>query len=138
MTVVAVELFHSRKRGGNTFEWIARKIEIKRMLQRGISLVRGKDLNVAPGETDEVRFELSGSIADCPDSLAVRKEGEIENTLPYIRLAPMNKVSEIRHTDGIDLLAREKEVKDRIHSLKVVKSESHKVGSQGHDDFRTL
>ena len=77
--------------------------------------MRRKDLNVAPGETDEVRFELSGGIADCPDSLAVRKEGEIENTLPYIRLAPMNKVSEIRHTDGIDLLAREKNIKNRFH-----------------------
>ena len=74
--------------------------------------MRGKDLNVAPGETDEVRFELGGCIADCTDSLAVRKEREIENTLPYIRLASMNKISEIGHTNGVDLFARKKNIKD--------------------------
>ena len=116
MTVVAVELFHSRKRSGDPLDRIARKLEVEGMFQRRISLVRGKDLDVAPGETDEVRFELGGCIADCTDSLAVRKEGEIENTLPHIRLAPMNKISEIRHPDGVDLLTGKKNVKNGIHS----------------------
>ena len=33
MTVVAVELFHSRKRSSNPLKWIARKVEIKRMFR---------------------------------------------------------------------------------------------------------
>jgi hypothetical protein len=85
------------------------------MFQRGVSLMRGKDLNVAPGKTDEIRLELGGRIADCAAPLAVGKEREIEDSLPHIRLPPMNKISEIGHTDGIDLFAREENVKNRIH-----------------------
>jgi hypothetical protein len=117
MTVVAVELLQPRKRGDDPLEWIAREVEIKRMFQRGVSLMRGKDLNVAPGETDEVRLELGCGIADCSAPLGVWKEGQIENTLLYIRLSPMNKISEIGHTNGIDLLAREENIKNRIHSV---------------------
>ena len=40
MTVVAVELLQPRKRGDDPLEWIARKVEIKRMFQRGVSLMR--------------------------------------------------------------------------------------------------
>ena len=40
MTVVAVELLQPRKRGDDPLERIARKVEVKRMFQRGISLVR--------------------------------------------------------------------------------------------------
>lgn len=59
--------------------------------------MRGKDLNIAPGETAEVRLELSGGIANRADPLGIGKEGEVENALPRIQLAPMNKVSEISH-----------------------------------------
>ena len=117
MTVVAIELLQSRKRGDDSLERIARKVEIKRMFQRGVSLMRGKDLNVAPGETDEVRLELGGGIADRLAPLGFGKEGQIENALPHVRLAPMNKISEIGHPDGIDLLAGEKDVENRIHSV---------------------
>jgi len=74
--------------------------------------MRGKDLNVAPGETDEVRLELGCGIADRAAPLGFGKEGQIEDALPYVRLAPMNKISEIGHTNGIDLLAGEKDVKN--------------------------
>ena len=40
MTVVAVELLQPRKRGDDPLERIARKVKVKRMFQRGISLVR--------------------------------------------------------------------------------------------------
>ena len=79
--------------------------------------MRGKNLNVAPGEADEVRLELSGGIANRPDPLGIGKERQIKDTLPHVRLTPMNKVSEIGHTNGVDLLAWEKNVEDRFHSL---------------------
>ena len=75
----------------------------------------GKDLNVAPGETDEVRLELGGGIANRTDPLGVGKEREIENALPHIRLAPMNKISKIGHTDRVDFLARQENIKNGIH-----------------------
>ena len=78
--------------------------------------MRGKDLNVAPGETDEVRLELGCGIADRAAPLGVWKEGQIEDALPHVRLAPMNKISEIGHTNGIDLLAGEKHIQNRIHA----------------------
>ena len=75
----------------------------------------GKDLNVAPGETDEVGLELGCGIADRAAPLGFRKERQIEDALPHFRLASMNKISEIGHPDGIDLLARKKDVKNRFH-----------------------
>ena len=77
--------------------------------------MRGKDLNVAPGETDEVRLELGCGIADRIAPLGFGKEGQIEDALPYLWLAPMNKISEIGHTDGVDLLAGEENIKNGIH-----------------------
>jgi hypothetical protein len=77
--------------------------------------MRGKDLNIAPGETDEVWLELGCGIADCLAPLGVWKEGQIEDALLHIRLSPMNKISEIGHTNGIDLLAREEDVENRFH-----------------------
>jgi hypothetical protein len=82
------------------------------MFQRGVSLVRRKDLNVAPGETDKVRLELGGGITNRTAPLGIGKEGEIEDALPHIRLAAVNKISEISHPDGIDLFAGEKDVED--------------------------
>ena len=78
--------------------------------------MRGKDLNIAPGETAEVRLELSSGIANRADPLGIGKEGEVENALPHIRLASMNKISEIGHTDGIDLLAREENIQNRVYN----------------------
>ena len=40
--------------------------------------------------------------------LRVGKERQIEDALPDLRLPAMNKISEIGHPDGIDLLAGEK------------------------------
>ena len=57
----------------------------------------------------------SGGIADRLGPLDVWKEREIENALPHLRLAPMNKISEIGHPDGIDLLAGEEDIKNRVH-----------------------
>src|SRR5262245_25120265 len=127
MTVVAVELLQSRKRGHDPLEWIARKVEVKRMFQRRISLMRGKDLDITPGETDEVRLELGRSIADCTTPLGVGKEGQIENALPHIRPAAVNKISEIGHTDGIDLLAGKENIKNRIHVVNYLSAFSHQL-----------
>jgi hypothetical protein len=44
--------------------------------------------------------------------LGVRKEGQVKDALPYIRLAPMNKIGEIAHTNGVDLLAGKEDVED--------------------------
>jgi len=77
--------------------------------------VRGEDLNVAPGETHKVRLEFGGGIADRTAPLAFGKEREIEDALPHVRLAAMNKVSEIGHSDGIDLFAGEENIKNGIH-----------------------
>ena len=52
------------------------------MFQRRVLLVGGKDLNVAPGKTDEVRLELGGGITDRNDPLSIGKEGQVENALP--------------------------------------------------------
>ena len=117
MAVVAVELLHPRKRGGNPLEWIARKVEVKRMFQRRVSLVRRKDLNIAPGKTDEVRLKLGSGIANGTDPLAVREKGKIKDALPHIRFTAMNKISEIGHADGIDLLTREEDVEDGVHNI---------------------
>ena len=53
--------------------------------------------------------------------LGFGKEGQIEDALPHVRLAAMNKISEIGHTDGIDLLAGEKDIKNRIHDCSELK-----------------
>ena len=74
--------------------------------------MRGEDLNVAPGETDEVWLELGGRIADRIDTLRIGIEGQIEDALPHIRLATMDKVSKIGHPDGVDFFARQKNVKN--------------------------
>ncbi len=79
--------------------------------------MRGKDLDIAPGETDEVRLELGGGIANRTDPLGVWKEREIEDPLPHLWLTPMNKISEIGHPNGVDLLTREEDVENRIHSV---------------------
>ena len=116
MAVIAIELLYPRKRGGDPLDRITRKVEIKRMFQGRVPLMRGKDLNIAPGETAEVRLELSSGIANRADPLGIGKEGEVENALPHIRLASMNKISEIGHTDGIDLLAREENIQNRVYN----------------------
>jgi hypothetical protein len=74
--------------------------------------MRGKDLNITPGEADKIRLELRGGIADCMAPLGFRKQREIEDALPHLRLAPMNKIGKVGHTDGVDLLARQKYVKN--------------------------
>ena len=69
------------------------------MFQRRVSLVRGEDLNIAPGETDKVRLEFGGGIPDRAGSVGDGKEREIEDALPDVRLAAMNKIGEIGDTD---------------------------------------
>ena len=115
MAVVAVELLQSRKGSSNPLERVARKVEIKRMLQRGVSLVRGEDLNVAPGKTDQVRLEFGSGIPNRGAPLVFRKEGQVEDTLPHFRFAPMDEIGEISHANGINLFARQKDVKNRFH-----------------------
>lgn len=78
--------------------------------------MRGKNLDIAPRETDEVWLEFGRRIADRSTPLVLGKEGEIQNTLPHLRFASMDKVSEISHPDGVDLFARKKDVENRIHS----------------------
>jgi hypothetical protein len=43
-------------------------------------------------------------------------EGEIENALTDFRLSPVDKVRQIGDTDRVDLFARKKDVKNRVHS----------------------
>ena len=47
------------------------------------------------------------------------KQREIENALTDVGLSPMDKVRQVGDPDGIDLLAREKDVEDRIHSVRL-------------------
>ncbi len=85
--------------------------------------MRREDLNIPPGETDEIRLELGGSIADRGAPLVFGKEGEIEDTLPHLRLASMNKVSQIGDPDGVDLFAGQENIENRFHQCCVLCAE---------------
>jgi len=112
VVVVAIELFDPCDRSREALERVAGKIEIKGMFQRGVSLMRRKDLNVPPRETDEVWFELRGGIADGLASLCDGKERQIENALAYLRFPAMDKVRQVGNPDGIDLRTGEENVEE--------------------------
>ena len=62
--VVLIERFQACKRRGELLERIVRVIEGERLLQRGVPFVRREDLDVAPGETDQVGANVLGGLAD--------------------------------------------------------------------------
>ena len=61
MAVVPVQLFQSCEGRDNALDGIARKIKIERVLQGRVTLVRREDLNIPPGEADEIRLETRRS-----------------------------------------------------------------------------
>ena len=61
--VIAVQLLEALKGGGESFDRVAREIKIKGVLQRRVAFMRGKDLDISPGETDQVGRERGGRFA---------------------------------------------------------------------------
>jgi hypothetical protein len=112
VAVIAVELLHPLNTRYDALERVAREIEIEGVLQRRIALVRRKDLNVAPREADQVRFELHRRIANGLAALLHGIQRQVENPLPDLRLPPMDEVRQVGDPDGIDLLAGKEDVKN--------------------------
>ena len=113
--IVAIEILQALERGDDALERIAGVEKIKRMLQRRIAFMRRKNLNVAPGETHEIRLELNGRFSE--HTLAFRPwvEGEIYDVLTNVRAAAMNKIGEVGDPGRVYLFTREKYVKDGGH-----------------------
>src|SRR5439155_2042282 len=113
--VVLIERFQACKRRGELLERIVRVIEGERLLQRGVPFVRREDLDVAPGEADEVGTESLGSLAQGLCALARWDLRQVEDTLADLRVTLVNVIGEIRATDRIDLLTGEEDVQDALH-----------------------
>jgi len=60
--VIAIEVVQSLKRGEDSLEGIAGVVKIKRMFERGITFVWGKNLNITPGEADKFWLKRGGNI----------------------------------------------------------------------------
>jgi hypothetical protein len=112
MAVVPVELFDAGERSGDTLDRVTGEIEVERMLQRRITLMRREDLNVTPRKADQVRFELRGGIADSLAALRDGKQREIEDPLTYLRFPSVDKVRQVGDPNGIDFFARKENVED--------------------------
>ncbi len=69
-----------------------------------------EDLDIAPGEADQVRLEGCRCIAEGLAALGRGKEREIQDLLAHLRPPAMDKVRQIGDPDGVDLFAREEDV----------------------------
>ena len=77
--------------------------------------MRREDLDVAPGEADEIGTNVLGGLAHGLCALAGRNLRQVENALADLRMALVDVVGEIGAADRIELLAGQKDVEDARH-----------------------
>ncbi len=74
--------------------------------------MRGKNLDVSPRETHQIRTEFHDRISDRLAALRHGKQREVEDSLVNLRLSPMDKVGQVGDPDRIDLLTGEENVEN--------------------------
>ena len=85
------------------------------MLEGGVSFVWREDLNVSPGKADEIWLEPGCRLTEDLSALTKRVERQIQNLLPDVRAAPMDKVRQVGDPDRVDLLAWQEDVENGPH-----------------------
>src|SRR5918996_5327617 len=117
--IVAIQVLEPLKRRGDALQGIAGKIKVERMFQRGIAFMGRKNLDVPPGKAHEVGRKGRGRLPQHPCPLCLRVEREIKNALADIGPPTMDEIGQVGYPDGVDLLARQKNVKNGIHTITV-------------------
>src|SRR5436309_6579118 len=113
--VVLVERFQAGERRREFLERVGRVVEVERVLQRGVPFMRREDLDVAPGEADQVGANVHRGLAHGPGALARGNLRQVEDALADVGVALVDVVGEIGAADRIDRLAGQKDVEDALH-----------------------